>query len=179
MRGVQNAITILEVLAVLAILFVFAAIATRDTEILKDVAPDDPDVELPAGPLQPEDIGAIRFGMVLRGYRMREVDDVLTRVAADLVARDQRILALEQALVDVVEPHVEAAEQGLITPAPEPAAVEAGGAGLRRPRAAGRRTRAAGGRTRTTGCRRAGAAGHRASRARAVRTPARSGGSRF
>jgi DivIVA domain-containing protein len=123
MRGVQNAITILEVLAVLAILFVFAAVATRDTEILKDAPPDDPDVELPVGPLQPEDIGAVRFGMVLRGYRMREVDDVLTRVAAELLARDERIAALEQALVEVVEPHVDAAERGLIPPAPE-AAVE-------------------------------------------------------
>lgn len=108
--------TVIEVLAVLAVLFVAGALATRDTELLAEAPPDDPDLDLPVGPLQPEDIGALRFGMVLRGYRMREVDETLRRVTEELAARDERIAALEQALVDVVEPQLAEVEQQLASP---------------------------------------------------------------
>jgi DivIVA domain-containing protein len=108
--------TIIEVLAVLAVLFVAGALATRETDLLVEAPTDDPDVDLPVGPLQPEDIAALRFGMVLRGYRMREVDETLRRVAGELTARDERIAALEQALVDVVEPQLAEVEQRLASP---------------------------------------------------------------
>jgi DivIVA domain-containing protein len=119
MPSVQHAITILEVLGVLGVLFVAGVLATRDGDVLVDVAPDDPDLELPLGPLQPEDIRRVRFGLVVRGYRMREVDQVLERLADEVAARDARLLALEQALVHVVEPHVEEAEGRLSAPAEE------------------------------------------------------------
>ena len=112
-----HAITILEVLAVLVVLFLAGALATRGQDVLVDAPADAADLDLPAGPLQPEDVRRVRFGMAVRGYRMREVDEVLARLAADLAARDERLMALEQALVEVVTPHVEEAERSLSSPA--------------------------------------------------------------
>ena len=100
---------------VVVALFGAAVVATRDGDVLVDVAPDDAEVELPVGPVQPEDVAEVRFGMALRGYRMAEVDRVLARLAAELAARDSRIGELEQALVDVVEPELAKVEAQLST----------------------------------------------------------------
>jgi DivIVA domain-containing protein len=105
-------LTALVVLAVLGILFGAAALATSEGEVLRDPAPDDHfDTGLPAAAVQPEDVAEVRFDMALRGYRMSEVDEVLARLADELADRDARIRALEDALVQVVEPAVTAAEQ--------------------------------------------------------------------
>lgn len=104
-------VTVIEVLATLVVLFIAAAVATQERTVLVDVPPDDPDLGLPAAGVQPEDVAAVRFGMVVRGYRMSEVDEVLARLAGELAARDERISALEQALVDVMEPHVQELEE--------------------------------------------------------------------
>lgn len=109
---------VLYLVIVVAVLFVAAAVATREDDLLVDVPADAADVELPAGPLQAEDVAEVRFGLVVRGYRMSEVDTVLARLAAELAARDTRILALEQALADVVEPAVAALEKS-VPPVPE------------------------------------------------------------
>jgi DivIVA domain-containing protein len=61
---------------------------------------DAADVELPTGPLQPEDLRAVRFALAVRGYRMDEVDRVIERAATELAERDRRILELEQAKTD-------------------------------------------------------------------------------
>ena len=87
-------LTVLEVLAVLAVLFGAAVVATREGPILRDVHRDAPDLSLPAGPLRPADVEGVRFTMALRGYRMGEVDAVLERLAAELATRDARISAL-------------------------------------------------------------------------------------
>ena len=87
-------LTVLEVLAVLAVLFGAAAVATREGPILRETHRDGPDLNLPTGPLQPADVGEVRFAMALRGYRMREVDAVLARLAAELASRDARIATL-------------------------------------------------------------------------------------
>ncbi|HEY1133467.1 MAG TPA: DivIVA domain-containing protein [Nocardioides sp.] len=45
---------------------------------------DRPDVGLPAeGPLTADDLRAVRFPVVLRGYRQADVDALLARLAAD------------------------------------------------------------------------------------------------
>lgn len=90
-------LTVLSILGVLAVLFVAAAVATREGPILADAPPDAADVELPDGPLQPEDLRAVRFALAVRGYRMDEVDRVIERAASELAERDDRILALEKA----------------------------------------------------------------------------------
>lgn len=53
-------------------------------------APDLP----PDRPLSADELRAVRFGVTLRGYSMRQVDGLLDRVAADLAARDARIAEL-------------------------------------------------------------------------------------
>ena len=87
-------LTVLEVLAVLAVLFGAAVVATREGPILGVAHRDLADLTLPAGPLGPADVGAVRFALALRGYRMREVDEVLERLAAELKTRDDRIAEL-------------------------------------------------------------------------------------
>lgn len=49
---------------------------------------------LPTGPLTADDIGSVRFDVVLRGYRMDQVDDVLARLQAELADRDSQIALL-------------------------------------------------------------------------------------
>jgi DivIVA domain-containing protein len=57
------------------------------------------------GPVHAPDLANLRFPVVLRGYRMSAVDEVLDRLGDELVARDARIEELEVALG--VRPDVE------------------------------------------------------------------------
>jgi DivIVA domain-containing protein len=91
-------VTVLEILAVLIVLFVAAAVATREGEVLVDAPRDAADLALPSGPLHSEDVARVRFGLTVRGYRMAEVDRVLERLAEELAARDARVADLEDAL---------------------------------------------------------------------------------
>jgi DivIVA domain-containing protein len=45
--------------------------------------------------LTSEDLRRLRFGVVLRGYSMTQVDDVLDRLGGELADRDRRIAELE------------------------------------------------------------------------------------
>lgn len=92
----RDVLTVLAVLGVLVVLFIAAAVATRDGDVLLDAPPDGADLDLPTGPLQPEDVRMVRFGMALRGYRMAEVDAVLDRLAAELAERDAELLTFRQ-----------------------------------------------------------------------------------
>ena len=84
-------LTILGVLGVVAVLFGAAALATREGPILADAPADLADVDLPTSPLRPADIEAVRFSVVVRGYRMSEVDEVLDRLRTELADRDRRL----------------------------------------------------------------------------------------
>ena len=112
-------VTLFVVLAVAAILFGASVVATQEKDVLVEVLPDDADVELPTGRMVAEDLRAVRFAMVLRGYRMDEVDRVLERLGEELAARDQRIADLERVLAEIVEPAVEEAEAQRAVPEPE------------------------------------------------------------
>lgn len=103
-------LTLLVVLAVAGILFLAAVVATQDSEVLVDAPPDGPDVELPPGRLVAEDLRAVRFAMVFRGYRMSEVDEVLDRLGEEIAGRDERIAHLERVLAEIVAPAVDEAE---------------------------------------------------------------------
>jgi len=128
MRGV---LILLVLLAVAAVLFVAAVVATQEGDVLVDAPPDRADVDLPAGRVVAEDLRSVRFGMVLRGYRMSEVDEVLARLGDELAERDERIADLERALVEVVEPVVQQAEaRQAASPVDEPAVPEAPVPGL-------------------------------------------------
>lgn len=83
----------------LLVLFVIvvgvALVAAGRGGSLPDVEPDSPPVGLPDDALEEGDLEAVRFPSALRGYRMRDVDEVLDRVASELAARDARIAELE------------------------------------------------------------------------------------
>lgn len=49
---------------------------------------------LPTGPVTPADIEGVRFDTVVRGYRMDQVDDVLERLEAELIAAHDEIRML-------------------------------------------------------------------------------------
>lgn len=62
-----------------------AAVATGRGAPLAEAYVDRPDALLPAhGPVTGRDLRAIRFPLVLRGYRMTDVDALLDRLAAQL-----------------------------------------------------------------------------------------------
>lgn len=46
---------------------------------------------LPAGPVRSEDVHDLRFDQTVRGYQMAQVDDALSRLAAELAERDALI----------------------------------------------------------------------------------------
>lgn len=48
--------------------------------------PDRPGPDLPDGPVRAEDLDAVRFAVVTRGYDMEQVDAVLARLAEQLAA---------------------------------------------------------------------------------------------
>lgn len=78
------------VLVVLALGGVAMVAAGWGTPLAR-VYDDRPDVELPVGrPLAGDDLRRIRFGVVLRGYRMSEVDALLDRLAGQLEAAEER-----------------------------------------------------------------------------------------
>jgi DivIVA domain-containing protein len=103
--------TLLLILAVAAVLFVAATVATLDRDVLAEAQPDRADVVLPEGTLAADDVAAVRFGMTVRGYRMDEVDQVLDRVQLELDERDERLAELQRVLAEIVEPVVAQAEQ--------------------------------------------------------------------
>ncbi|WP_436738778.1 DivIVA domain-containing protein [Streptomyces sp. BBFR102] len=80
-------------------------------ETVVDAFPED-------RPLGRADIDALRFPVVLRGYRMTEVDDALSRLGAELAERDARIAELESARAGDQAHAVGGA--GLLGPPPAP-----------------------------------------------------------
>jgi len=89
-------VTLLGIVGVVIVLFVAGVLATRSDAELRAAPADVADLDLPAV-LQAEDLRRVRFGLVVRGYRMSEVDEVLDRAAAALAERDARIASLETA----------------------------------------------------------------------------------
>ena len=73
---------------VVAIGAIAVVVAGRDSA-MGEVYDDRPDATLPTGrPLTAADVEALRFSTAVRGYRMDEVDALLSRLQADLRARE-------------------------------------------------------------------------------------------
>lgn len=74
------------VFAVLVVLVMggVAVVASGRGGALPQVWDDRPDVRVPAGHLGSDDVRRVRFSLALRGYRMSEVDTLLTRLADQL-----------------------------------------------------------------------------------------------
>ena len=129
-------IYVFALLVVGGLLFLAASFAFGRDEEMAPALPEGTPVELPDDrPATGADLRALRLAVVLRGYRMEEVDWVLDRLAEQVDSRDREIARLRSVL------HVE--------PMPAPAA---DGPGRRRRRDRLVRPRLpARGRTRRTG----------------------------
>jgi DivIVA domain-containing protein len=85
-------IVLLEVLAVLAVVFGVAVVLTGRTDGMSEEAQDLADTGIPRDrAMTPQDVIGLRFALAFRGYRMSEVDDALDRLAAEIAARDEAI----------------------------------------------------------------------------------------
>ncbi|KOU04527.1 MULTISPECIES: DivIVA domain-containing protein [Streptomyces] len=86
-------------LAVVVAAVTLAVVGGGDSGPLPDAAPERVrDVLPPDRPVGRGDVERLRFPVVVRGYRMAEVDDALGRLDAELAERDARIADLESAL---------------------------------------------------------------------------------
>jgi DivIVA domain-containing protein len=91
--------TWLWVVLVVVIVGLTAAVAAGRGGAMARAYPDRREVRLPAGrPMTAADLSKVRFSVVLRGYRMDEVDEVIEHLVRELAARDARIAALERSL---------------------------------------------------------------------------------
>ncbi|MFJ8541411.1 DivIVA domain-containing protein [Streptomyces sp. NPDC093586] len=86
-------------LAVVVAAVTLAVVSGDDSGPLPEAGPDQLRDPLPPDrPVGRADVERLRFPLVLRGYRMADVDDALGRLGAELSERDARIADLESAL---------------------------------------------------------------------------------
>ena len=79
----------LWVLVIVVLIGVASVLAVGSGGALADVYEDRPDRTIPMGrPLRADDLYDVRFATAVRGYRMDEVDALLARLRADLLARE-------------------------------------------------------------------------------------------
>ncbi len=90
------------VFVVVAVVVVFAVAATAVGRGggLEAAEPDLVWPWLPAQRVFAEDIDSLRFAVGFRGYRMDQVDEVLTRLGNEIAVRDERIAELEQLVAE-------------------------------------------------------------------------------
>ncbi|WP_199433952.1 DivIVA domain-containing protein [Qaidamihabitans albus] len=82
-------------LLVAAVVFLLAAVVFGRGEELAPLAPGSSPTRLPAEEVTGEDVSAVRFQLVLRGYKMSEVDWVMTRLGAEIDGLRSRVAELE------------------------------------------------------------------------------------
>lgn len=88
-RGTIVKVIWLWVIALVVIIGAIAVVVAGRDDALVEVYDDRPDATLPTGrPLTAEDVSAVRLSTAVRGYRMDEVDALLGRIQADLLARE-------------------------------------------------------------------------------------------
>jgi DivIVA domain-containing protein len=86
-------------LAVVVAAVTLAVIGGGESGPLPDADPERlQDALSPDRPVSRADVESLRFPLVVRGYRMADVDDALARLGAELAERDARIADLESAL---------------------------------------------------------------------------------
>lgn len=74
---------------VVVVVAAVAMVAVGRGDGLAPAVPDRPDVELPTDrPLDAADLAHLRLSVAVRGYRMDEVDALLSRLGAEIEDRD-------------------------------------------------------------------------------------------
>jgi DivIVA domain-containing protein len=123
---IGGVLTVLEYVFVLIVvgglLFLLVSFVFGRGEALTPVPPDSVPVELPEQrPATAADIERLRLPVVLRGYRMHEVDWVLDRLAGELDSRDSEIERLRAELASVRPEELPAQDAHTAEPAEEAA----------------------------------------------------------
>lgn len=88
-------IYLLVMLLVAGVVFLLAAMVFGRGEELEPLAPGVSPTRLPATDINGDDIAQVRFQLVLRGYKMSEVDWVMQRLGAELDELRSRVTELE------------------------------------------------------------------------------------
>ncbi len=88
-------IYLIVAVVVAAVVFLGASLVFGRGEELAALPLDATPTGLPEGPIDGDDVRAVRFSLVMRGYRMSEVDWTLQRVAVQLDALRARVAELE------------------------------------------------------------------------------------
>lgn len=97
-RRVTTALIYLVVmLLVAAVVYFLAAVVFGRGEELAPLAPGSSPTRLPAQGITGEDLKEVRFQLVLRGYKMSEVDWVIRRLGVEIDGLRSRIAELEDA----------------------------------------------------------------------------------
>lgn len=89
-------IYLVVMLLVAAVVFLLAAVVFGRGEELAPLPPGSSPTRLPAEDITGEDLREVRFQLVLRGYKMSEVDWVLRRLGVELDELRGRVAELEQ-----------------------------------------------------------------------------------
>ncbi|WP_235968561.1 DivIVA domain-containing protein [Streptomyces mesophilus] len=101
-RGVAVFWFLLIALVVVVAAVTLAVLGGSEDGVLPEAPPQYLIDPLPADrPLGRADVEALRLPTAVRGYRMADVDDALSRLGAELAERDARIAQLERSLAGV------------------------------------------------------------------------------
>jgi DivIVA domain-containing protein len=90
-------IYLVVMLLVAAVVFLLAAVVFGRGEELAPLPPGSSPTRLPAEDITGEDVHEVRFQLVLRGYKMSEVDWVMRRLGVELDELRARVADLEAA----------------------------------------------------------------------------------
>ena len=82
-------------LLVAAVVFLLAAVVFGRGEELAPLPPGSSPTRLPARDIAGEDVANVRYQLVLRGYKMSEVDWVMRRLGAEIDELRERVAELE------------------------------------------------------------------------------------
>lgn len=88
-------IYLLVMLLVAAVVFLLAAVVFGRGEELAPLSPGSSPTRLPAQDITGEDVRNVRYQLVLRGYKMSEVDWVMRRLGAEIDDLRTRVNELE------------------------------------------------------------------------------------
>lgn len=106
-------LALLIAMAVVVAAVTLAVVGGGDRAVLPETTPEQLIDPLPATrPVGRPDVEALRLPVSVRGYRMGDVDDVLSRLGAELAERDARIAELESALAGARAGALAGAEAG-------------------------------------------------------------------
>jgi DivIVA domain-containing protein len=85
---------------VAAVVFLIASVVFGRGEELPALPPGASPTRLPASGIAGDDLRSVRFQLVVRGYKMSEVDWVLRRVAGELDELRGEVAALRERLAE-------------------------------------------------------------------------------